>query len=931
MSKSTHTDSQEDSIFQINIQGLRGKCSVLETFMLEGNYNFSAICIAEHWLSDAEIASLGIAGYCLGSFFVRETYRRGGVAILVRIDVPFVQIDFTDISVEKDGEVVGVRFPTRRMIIVCIYRSPSGSLEVFLDILSRALSRIVVDDYNVVLVGDFNVHFNNSGAAETRSVCEFLTEYGLQSDFADPTRLGNCIDNAFTNILPSPRSTTVNFPFSDHNGVATYFSTLVDVCSKIERVRVRPVTEGCLNAFSQLVESSSLDIFYDERVDVNDRMTEFVSMLAVHAERAFPIRTLRVNCSDTLRLSWFTPELRRLRTCLHDINREYQNTGSNYVKTLRDDFRERYRVALAQARRDASERYIRDHGRSSSSIWKIIKKGNKNQAPSYDEPAVSPDAFNAFFLDIPNRLTTAARGSCDPLSIAPFARPLSAYFEFDVISRADVLSAINTLKLSKSRDYFGLSAVMLKHIRDLIVTPLTVLFNSCISAGRFPDVLKIACVTPVHKKGDINDPSNYRPISILPVVSKVFELILKKQFVAYLEENSILHINQHGFRSGHSTGSAVVSFVEKIVECFEGGDYCSVEFLDLSKAFDCVSHDVLVRKMYMYNVLPRSVKLFSSYLSNRQQCVRIGTETSSMGRLTSGVAQGAIIGPIMFLLYVNDFPNILEPNDSLLYADDTTIFSRGSSLGEVAVTSANKISIARRWFEANGLTLNDSKAESLLFTLRRGDGDDGDRGSTRFLGVYVDTGLTWHAHGDALSARLSSAAFALRRLSESVSRDALRIAYFALFQSHLIYGLLSWGHSVISKRVFALQRRAVRIMCGLGFRDDCRAAFTEMGILTLPSLYIYECLKYVLANRDRLTYQNSNHNHHTRQNENIRYERFRLSRSRNGANYYGYKFYNAISPERRSLQMGPLLKHVKGYLMRYAFYNTDEFLTNPLR
>ena len=529
---------------------------------------------------------------------------------------------------------------------------------------------------------------------------------------------------------------------------------------------------------------------------------------------------------------------------------------------------------------------------------------------------------------MPNELSSGVPPVGDPFSIARFVPTLGTYFEFCTLSQMEVSSAVDAIKMSRSFDYFGLNAMMIKHVKSLIVAPLTELFNTCIRTGNFPDVFKIANVTPIHKKGEINDPSNYRPISILPVFSKVFELLLKNQLVAFLENNNILNDNQHGFRAGRSTGSAIAAFVDRVVSCFEDGEYCSVMFLDLSRAFDCVCHELLIRKLYMYNVLPNSVKLLASYLSNRRQCVNYEKEKSAVGSLTSGVPQGSILGPVLFLLYINDFSNAPAVGDSLLYADDTTIFSRGNCMSDVLTVSETRVVAAKEWFDANGLTLNETKTEKLLFTLRR---NDSGRQSTRFLGIHVDTELTWCAHGDALSAKLSSATFALRRLSESVSADVLRVAYFSLFQSRMTYGLLSWGHSAVLQRIFAIQRRAIRVVCGLGYRDDCRAAFVNLRVLTLPSLYIYECVRCVLGRRSSLTTHSSVHTHDTRHNNDIRGERLRLTRSRNGINYYGYKFFNAMDLRLRSWRVEPLLKHLKSHLLKNAFYGCDEYLSNPLQ
>ena len=328
----------------------------------------------------------------------------------------------------------------------------------------------------------------------------------------------------------------------------------------------------------------------------------------------------------------------------------------------------------------------------------------------------------------------------------------------------------------------------------------------------------------------------------------------------------------------------------------------------------------------MYNMLPNACKLLTSYLSNRKQCVQYFNKKSTLGDIAAGVPQGSVLGPLLFLLFINDFPDALSPEDTLLYADDTTIFSAGASSDEALLARAGMMDVAKGWFDANRLTLNEAKTEQLTFTLRN---TSEYQQSTNFLGVVLDTQLVWHTHCDALRRRLSSAAFALRRLSESVSENVLRVAYYGMFQAHLTYGLLSWGHSAVSDRVFGIQRRVIRFMDGRGYQEDCRSSFVRLRLLTLPSLYIYECLKYLTSHMDEYHHHCAIHGYNTRKNNNIRHNSLRLKRSRNGGNYFGIKFYNCIGSRIRELPRQKFLGYLKAYLVEGAFFSIAEFMENP--
>ena len=914
-------------IFQLNIQGLRNKHTVLESFLLQHSCKFVAVCLSEHWLRECEMTHYDVAKYRLGASFSRSERIHGGVAVLVREDVRYVPIDLSAFSVEIEAELAAVKLPDEHVVIVSIYRSPSGCLQTFMSVLARVFEVLSVGSFNVILVGDFNVHFQNPGDADTSELCGFLREYGLMSNFCSPTRFGNCLDNAFANTLIPIQSRTVNFVFSDHMGVETDYCSQSSGATHLENRIIRPTTERGLQLFFRLVQEIDFRWVGSGEVDVERAAGFLVETLSGLAFEAFPSRVVTCGGRNPLQIAWFTPRLRELRDQLHNLIDLYHATKSIDVRQRVAQSRGVYKRAILEAKRQANEKYIQEHSSSSRAVWRVIRSNNSTQAMPKCSSALTADRFNSFFLDVPQRVISALPpASCDPLSLSPWldtGESRGTYFEFELVSQIQMRSAIQSLKNSKSPDYFGLNSLMIKRITDLIIGPLTRLFNKCIRESIFPSVLKIASVIPIHKSGDIDDINNYRPISIIPVIGKVFERLLSDQLVNFLETKNLFSPNQHGFRAGKSTGTAVAALVNRIVGHFERREYCEVTFLDLSKAFDCVSHELLIRKLYMYNLHPCACRMLSSYLLNRKQCTRYNLSLSDVGELSAGVVQGSIIGPLMFLPFVNDFPSGFPTRETLLYADDTTIFSAGASNDCAMRARALKMGVVKEWFAANRLALNNGKTVNLTFTLLR---NPDARRASKFLGLYVDTELTWNSHCNALVQRLSSGCFALRRLSESVSPHVLKVAYFSLFQSHLSYGILVWGHSASAQRVFAVQRRAIRVLDGLGYQDDCRNSFVVRGILTLPSIYIYECLKYIRQHRDNLTYQGMIHNHNTRTRTNIRPDSLRLSRSRNGTNYYGIKFYNAISLEVRGLQDAAFLRSIKRFLLEGAFYTTDEFL-----
>ena len=572
-------------------------------------------------------------------------------------------------------------------------------------------------------------------------------------------------------------------------------------------------------------------------------------------------------------------------------------------------------------------------------MWKIINSKRKNvSVHDTSKGSISVQNFHLYFTsiasDIVKNLPSPKLDPVVSLCVNNYDILCHNYFIFKEVSVGFVHGVIASLKTSRARDIFGLNVEVLKSIKDIIASPLTKLINACIREAVFPDCLKKAVVVPLLKKDDPQDINNYRPISLLPVFSKVLEKVLAIQLGSYFEDNNIFSAHQFGFRKGRSPVDALLSLTDKVCNAFDSKETLLVEYLDLSKAFDCMCHTTLIRKLYAYNLHPLSCRLLTSFLSSRMQRVSFEGKQSEDIPIKLGIPQGSILGPLLFIIFTNDFASHLKEGGTILYADDTTLTSSGKCLQKAAESAETSRLIASDWFNSNNLVINKKKCVNMHFTLKLMDTANLDSStsptfehSVNFLGLTFDSKLRWDLHGDCVNKKINKNIYLLRNLASNVSQVTLKACYFGIIHNILNYGLLIWGHSSSRHRLFAAQRRAIRILANLHYRADCRAAFKELGILTFPCMFILQCCLYVKSNISRFHTHASIHPYSTRRRHNLNQEYVRLDKTATGHRYYASKFFNALPTVMRNLNIHVFKDTLKRLLIKNAFYSYEEYLS----
>jgi hypothetical protein len=484
--------------------------------------------------------------------------------------------------------------------------------------------------------------------------------------------------------------------------------------------------------------------------------------------------------------------------------------------------------------------------------------------------------FNQFFTNVGTEISN---------SVPPIAKRPEDYINYG--RQIPPLNLTNTtpehlLKIIKkfqpknSVDIQGVSTRMIKAIGPEIVIPLSHIFNISLSTGNFPTKLKQCRVIPIFKAGDQLECDNYRPISLLSSISKILEKVVAEKLVHHLTVNDLLYKHQYGFLAGRSTEQNLLQILDYVTTALNEGMFCIGVFLDLRKAFDVCSHNILLTKLEKMGITNTALNWFKNYLSGRSQKVDINGVFSDPLDLDISVIQGSILGPILFLCYINDFW-MATTLFSVLFADDTTGLGKGKNLGELTAYVNTELQKISNWFRANKMAVNAAKTKFIIFRTRgkiinpedchlvfnnneigqpedpsliheiERIHNDGPTKSFKLLGILFDEYLSFDAHITHLCAKISKSLFCINRIKNFVNQDTRKTLYCAMVHSHLVYCINVYGcaNSTSLNKLRLKQKEAIRIIANAGFRDHTAPLFAQLKILPLDELIRYNKLKFM--------------------------------------------------------------------------------------
>ena len=480
---------------------------------------------------------------------------------------------------------------------------------------------------------------------------------------------------------------------------------------------------------------------------------------------------------------------------------------------------------------------------------KVQDKFKLNDESMISDESVISNRFNEFFVNIgPNLANKIPIQNVSPLQFMDDPTVNSIFLS--LVTAEEIREILCSLK-NGAAGHDEIKASILKSISSYIIDPLAYICNLSLNEGVFPSEVKIANVLPLYKADDPFLFNNYRPVSLLNVLSKVFEKVMYSRVSEFLETFKILDNFQFGFRKLHSSYMALLTLMDKLISSLEKKEYVIGIFLDFSKAFDTVDHMILLQKLSHSGIRGNALKWFTSNLSNRRQYVSYNGETSMMKGISCGVPQGSILGPLLFLIYINDSCSICKHTTPILFADDTNLFCSGSDVKMLENNINNELSQISLWLKVNKLSLNIKKNHYMVFTKRKTpkfelklqiDGEDiKEVHKTKFLGVIIDNKLTWKENISYICGKISRGIGMIIKARHYLNKDGLLALYYSFVYPYLMYCNHIWGSTYKTnlKRLAILQNKALRIISYMKPRNSAEPLYKEFNVMKFDNINTY--------------------------------------------------------------------------------------------
>ena len=923
------------TMLSLNCQSINAKFSQIElmvNFLKSKELFIDVICLQECWLDKT----------CDTSLFELDDYNmisqskkccgHGGLITFVKKQYSYKKKSLYNSSDLWEGLFVDISRPelNKNILIGNIYRPPkfnnnNNTIRSFTNEFTILLNKLQKESSDAILAGDFNIDLLELNKRELYGeFFDLMTSNSFFPHFTLPTRFArksaSLIDQIYVrnnHIDKSINSYILCNNISDHMACITEIGYLNNKYKSLPKfVTVRKKDDASIIKFRDALINSDMLSKCDTSSsgDPNKNYEIIHDTIQNAMNEHLPTKTMKFNLYKHKISKWITTGLLKSLQFRDKLYKKLRKSKPGTLSYTNNEINLRsYSLILKKCIHSAKrnyyyaqlEKYKKDTRKTWETIKDILNKSkskqrsvsftlNNRSITNHNEIAIG---FNEQFSNI-----IGVSSDSDNTSYKRYLRQRpDLIFSFKPVENDDIIKIIQQLTTKDSTGYDNLSTKILKYVGDVLSTSLCLLVNQSFVKGIFPTKLKIAKVKPLFKKDDNSLFENYRPISLLPAISKVFEKAAYYQIYEYFKSNELFHRSQYGFRSLHSTELAATELVDRVLEYFDKGDIVLSLFLDLSKAFDMINHKILLEKLAFYGFDFLSNKWVNSYLSDRYQYVEYEECSSPKSLICRGVPQGSVLGPLLFLIFINDICNCSSIFEFILFADDTSLIAPMCSFVTSDITCDVNCELEKvsNWLSANELVLNVKKTKFMLFhsfgknlnrvTIPQIKINDTliERVNTfDFLGFVIDETLSWNYHINKIATKIGRVIGVMSKLKRLVPSHTLKLMYNSLILPHINYGITLWGHK--SSRLVKLQKKAIRVLSKSKYNAHTEPILKKESLLSIDDIYHLNCLKFYhkyvnskLPSYFKDYYERRSHHYNTRSTlPDIQYSRTNYSRNR---------------------------------------------------
>lgn len=926
-----------------NIQSLTAHIDELDQFVASSNPD--VMCVTEtHVTEEIEDQEIRIANYDTVRVNSKSRYT-GGVIFYVKKGIKYKLIRTDIMEMQYWIGVLKVIVGKKSMILVGVYRSPSGSEADFISNFELLFNDTLENIREPVLVlGDFNINYD-SRAFYANKLRSTVNDIGYKQIVSRYTHLGvegqeSLIDLVITNDSDIKECEFPKQPvFNRHS--------LIKITINLDKGDTKLVVRKKLQDINELSHKIKQISFDYREVDYEKKVLDYYSKIMSVMDEVMPKTVVQIKGVGK---PWITYEIRQMMRERDELYGRFAYTRErndwNLYKRVRND--------VVRITRESKRMYYRwrvdESKNDSKAMWKFLKsviangeRGNYHMIESGGKHFTSvkdiANEFNRYFIQSIDDIEFKEIN--DKQCYEMKGKSLNDHLDnFRLIDYDELKKIVFGFKNKSSPD--ELSPEMYKLLFEELKQPLLHIINYSLEKGKVPDHLRLSTVIPIRKVRNTVKIEEFRPVNMLPSMAKILEKVVYDQLMEHVQRNNILDRFQSGFRVNHSCEMALQYLLNEWKCERDNGNVVVVIFLDLKRAFETVDRNRLLKKLEKYGVAESALGWFGSYLSDRKQKVKCSEVESEILGTKKGVPQGSILGPLLFLLYINDIGSSLRYCRYHLFADDTVIYLTGKDREEVCQRMSEDLNRLHAWLETNYMKLNVRKTRGMLLGQNKVVELWKERGFTlmvdgecielveeyKYLGVIVDRELNFGSHVDYVCRKIAKKIGVMSRCRNTLSEWSRRIIFNTIVLPHFVFGatILYLARMSDLKRMQVLQNRAMRVIIGCDRYTRIEWMLERLGWIRVGELLECAALSFIHKTKcgkvpgyfeDILTQRGEVHEYDTRQKGHFNVKKYRYEKNKNSLFYRAVVQYNQLPEEYKSMEVRKFDRSIKKYYESY--------------